>query len=536
MNKQNILNTEYKKNISFKIKEFFSNIWNMFTFMLLLVVYLVSKGLSYVFQGKYVPQKIKMNITKPFSYPYAKIVTFLSPHREGAISQVELVELSFRNMQAKKARTWVTIGGMSIGIGVIVFLVSIGYGLQDLVIKRVARLEEMRQADVSPQTGGKIKIADETLTRLKQIPNLESALPLIAVVGNVSYKNSSSAMVVYGVTTEYLQQSAIKPIYGNYFDSNELSSVLGNVVKKATLGATTSNQANTDPSINWVDIPSESDVSTAPGTKVVELSVSAKKEAVVNTAMLKVLGINEAEAVGTVFSSSFVIVGDLLPDQGARIESKGADYKIVGVISDEKIPLFYIPFVDLKSLGITNYSQVKISVNDTANLAKARQQIESMGFVTRSVTDTVSQINSLFDTAKLFLGLLGMVALAVAALGMFNTLTVSLLERTREVGLMKAMGMRSAEVQELFLSESMLMGFFGGVLGILLGGAAGKLLGVILSFFTVSKGAGIVDVSSIPLTLILIVMLLSFVVGIVTGIFPARRATKISALNALRYE
>ena len=124
----------------------------------------------------------------------------------------------------------------------------------------------------------------------------------------------------------------------------------------------------------------------------------------------------------------------------------------------------------------------------------------------------------------------------MAALGMFNTLTVSLMERTREVGVMKAMGMQSSEVKELFLAEAMVMGILGGIFGVLAGWIAGKMLGVILSAFAVIKGVGYVDVSYIPPLFVIFVLVLSFVVGVVTGIYPARRATKISALDALRYE
>jgi len=119
---------------------------------------------------------------------------------------------------------------------------------------------------------------------------------------------------------------------------------------------------------------------------------------------------------------------------------------------------------------------------------------------------------------------------------MFNTLTVSLLERTREVGLMKAMGMKSSEVKDLFLTESMIMGFFGGVIGLVAGTLIGKILSFILSAFSLVKGVGTVDVSYVPPVFIFTVLVLSVVVGILTGYFPAKRATKISALNALRYE
>lgn len=175
-------------------------------------------------------------------------------------------------------------------------------------------------------------------------------------------------------------------------------------------------------------------------------------------------------------------------------------------------------------MGISNYSQVKIVIDNKDNLEIVRRQVATLGFTSSSVADTASQINSLFSTVRMALALLGTIALIVAALGMFNTLTVSLLERTREVGLMKAMGMKSEEVKELFLTESMIMGFFGGIIGIL------------LSVLAITKGAGFIDVSYIPLPFIIFIILTSFIVGLLTGIYPARRATKISALNALRYE
>ena len=169
-------------------------------------------------------------------------------------------------------------------------------------------------------------------------------------------------------------------------------------------------------------------------------------------------------------------------------------------------------------------------------MAKVRSTIEASGYGTVSVVDTVTQIDKLFVSFRLVLAILGMVALIVAALGMFNTLTVSLMERTREVGLMKAMGMKSNEVKELFLTESMIMGFFGGIIGLVAGTLIGKLLSLVLTAFSIVKGVGVVDISYVPPIFVLMVLLLSVIVGILTGYFPARRATKISALNALRYE
>jgi len=596
-----------------------------------------------------------------------------------SIDKISLIEIAIRNMKGKKTRTAVTIGGMAIGIGSIVFLVSIGYGLQRLVISQVAELEEMQQADISLQPGGKIKIQDATLSDFSQIPNVSQVAPLISVVGRVNYQNSVSDMAVYGVTTEYLAQSAIRPAQGKFFESNEtvLSEAnvtevkaareqvkqKGEVVEKIAFSAsglrwtrlrdgpsadgaflgygkieetevigdivwgesytaagafgqagydvenqpvgkwvranlslfeeTTCSTTEADciggkyllmrdeseepivrrgyfavtddwlvlrslsaqeiadaaqteaaaPTLNikesgdgWVEVEGEGDAAVAENIERVPLATSAKREAVVSRAMLRVLSINEPDAIGKTFNTSFVVTGSLLADSQKKVESIPEDYTIVGVIPEDKTPIFYVPFIDLRGLGIEYYSQAKVTARSQEVLSDVRKQVEGMGYVTTSVADTVSQINSFFASARIILGLLGMVALGVAALGMFNTLTVSLLERTREVGLMKAIGMKSVEVQELFLTESMVMAFFGGILGLLFGMIAGKALGAGLSLLAIFKGAGAIDVSYIPPSFIVAILIFSLIVGIVTGIYPARRATSISALNALRYE
>lgn len=661
-----------------RLASMWKSLANMGSFIALLLIYITARGVDKLFKSRF--QSFTTSLLN-------RATTLFDNSHVGSISRVDLIELSIKNMMSKKTRTIVTIGGMTLGIATIVFLVSLGYGLQQLVINRVARLEEMRQADVSPQPGAKIVIDDKALSSMKELGGVQKTLPLISVVGKINYQNSNSDMAVYGVTTDYLTESAIKPIEGKVFTSNNLvmdTSLMPGVVAGASdvktpamvgdeiqdvsftidpntwlkvrdnpttsgkiigytkrtegggqgtevwgtsfvsedgrgkagitesgkplgkwvkakiplwsqttcdpttqgdcegghylvkrdidntqtqtvgyiaeismsvSGATIQNTRNVlgvsttstdnasisavpDPNagVNFVTIASISAVTQSSEVQMVTLANSAIKQAVVNRAVLKVLGINEGDAIGKSFNVSFVVVGDLLPDPTKRIESAPATYTIVGVTPDSQTPVIYVPFIDLRSLGVTHYSQTKVVVTGQNDLPKIRRQIEAMGFTTRSVADTVAQINSLFGTARLILALLGMVALAVAALGMFNTLTVSLLERTREVGLMKAMGMKSSEVQELFLTESMIMGFVGGLMGILIGFAAGKLVGLVLSVFSIIKGVGFVDVSYLPFPFLITIIFLSLLVGIATGIYPARRATKISALNALRYE
>jgi ABC-type antimicrobial peptide transport system permease subunit len=611
---------------------------------------------------------------------------------KGAMDRFELVELAVHNMLLRRSRAFVTIGGMALGIGTIVFLVSLGYGVQQLVVSRVARLDELQQADVVAHAGSQLRLSDESVVKLEQIDGVGQVLPLISVVGKVMYQNSAADVAVYGVTTEYLRQSAIQPSHGQLFDSNERtiaaaslpsSAVQGIALEasgSATVGQLATEQVEvsieptqwlkirsaprttapvigysrreagqllasevwgeaypeagasqvTDvagrPLNKWLaaDFPLWEKTDCVPGsddfcevggyqpqvdengsqieesgytaqigmeiaaayglgsgsgavlgesidllsllasssatasdsaeqalmalasgsglltqeqqTKTVALASVAKRQAVVNQAMLKVLGITENEAVGKQFEVQFISTSTSARDPSERLESEKAQYSIVGVVPSDGTPLFYVPLIDLRSLGVDKYAQLKVVAKDKELLSTVRRQIEALGFVSTSVVDTLERIDQLFNTARWVLASLGIIALSVASLGMFNTMTVSLLERTREVGLLKAMGMRSQEVRDLFLTEAMVMGFLGGLAGVSVGVVLGKLVSLVISIMAISKGQGFLDVSYVPPAFALLVFVGALIVSVCTGIYPARRTTKISALNALRYE
>lgn len=620
--------------------------------------------------------------------------------KRGGVRRSFLIALAFRNMQTKRTRSFVTVGGMSVGIGAIVFLVSVGYGLQRLVVSRVARLEELRQADVTQAQAANVKIDETALQTIQNIPGVEKISPVVSLVGKVSFEGSVSESVVYGVTGDYLTEAGLNKLEGEFFETkdkqallpdirvagartewsftpasygkqarkvvfnlepetylrvrkepNAKSEILGyvkrveggfegveywgesyagdprgregkneqgeelgrwikapfplweqkgtlyeplfdservqewkegyiaelsvvvdedassyvqwdevsapqpqvlgeatnsaslpvgkseeEVVSEATESALAATVVGVDESgVEWVTLGDEATAAAA-SVLVIEAPDNLQKEAVVNQAFIELLGLEKKTAIGSSFEIGFVILNTLKPDLDRPAESEVTKYIIRAVIEEGSSPVIYVPITDITSLGITNYSQAKLTVKDKGELSKVRQQVDNLGYKTTSVADTVAQIDRLFGTARAVLATFGLVALVVASLGMFNTLTVSLMERTREVGVMKAMGMQSQEVKELFLAEAMVMGILGGVFGVLMGFVAGKMLGVVLSAFAIVKGVGWIDVSYIPPLFVAFVLLLSFIVGVVTGIYPARRATKISALDALRYE
>lgn len=609
--------------------------------------------------------------------------------RPGRVRRSVLINLAFRNMKVKRTRAMVTVGGMGLGIGAIVFLVSLGYGVQRLVVSRVARLDELRMADVTLQNSSNLRLDGNAITSMRGMSGVERVLPMVSLVGKLTFSGGQGESLVYGVSKEYLEAAGVKPSKGEFFESSdevaiadlqgvvagvsetdiystpgkigqeirsgryELPSAMltvyldpwgsaeqlgqttgvagglwgkevwgesyggskgsyvvtmtnakrgvwlaasyplwekvkGQVVPKldesgaqvwragyvmvgssvvsaseaeearhlgevlgesseqvpyavlgdeveATIAATVIGKD--EAGVEWVDLASlDASAAATPEVMVIETPGGAKKQALVNAAFMELVGVDQNNPVGTTFEVSFVILNTLKPDLDRPAQSAKATYTIAGVIEEGTNPLIYVPIEDLTGLGITNFSQAKVVAKTGDSLAEVRTQIDNLGYKTTSVADTVEQIDKLFATVRLVLASFGLVALTVASLGMFNTLTVSLMERTREVGVMKAMGMRSVEVKELFLAEAMIMGLLGGVFGVLAGWGMGKLLGLLLSTVSVARGVGMIDISYIPWQFVVFVMTLSFVVGVATGVYPARRARRISALNALRYE
>jgi len=176
---------------------------------------------------------------------------------------------------------------------------------------------------------------------------------------------------------------------------------------------------------------------------------------------------------------------------------------------------------------------LKVLVDKESRLPEVRTLIQSMGLVTRSLSDTLSQINRLFRVVRFLLGSFGAIALIVALFGMFNTMTVSLLERMREIGIMKSLGTTSLDVQRLFLAEAGLMSLVGGICGVILGG----LIGEVINLFVFNFANKSVDqLFLLPLSFAVFIIFLTLFVGLATGFYPSRRAKNISALNAIRYE
>jgi ABC-type lipoprotein export system ATPase subunit/ABC-type lipoprotein release transport system permease subunit len=456
----------------------------VFTFSMLLMLIL--------FVPSYILEKLffrKSELSTKVSDLIIKIFNKLEAKKEGvqkSISSWDIGEISLSYLMVKRSRTLITVLGVGVGIGFITFLLSIGYGLENLVVNEIAEIEQMRQVIIDPVVGGEVDIDEERYGLISNKSGVKEQYPLINVATTAYYGDSQTDLVAYGVQSEYLSVTRETFVEGVTFNSNE-------------------------------------------------------NEIVISEDVVSLLGIDQSEILGQNLELEFIPI-----DRETEIVEEEEDvagayddrvqYKVTGIVVGDSTPVVYFPIEDAKDLGIEIYSEVLVVLDDSTDMAAVRREIEALGMKTSSVMDTVNQIEQFFGYLRIGLAVIGGIAFVIAILGMINTLTVSLMERTREVGLLKSIGMQSEEVKKLFITESMLISFFGGVSGLIIGTFMGLVISAIISGISVSRGGDYLIVSKLPLYLIGGVIVVSVIIGYLTGLYPSRRAVKMSPLDALRYE
>jgi putative ABC transport system permease protein len=237
------------------------------------------------------------------------------------------------------------------------------------------------------------------------------------------------------------------------------------------------------------------------------------------TQKLKVVGIIEEEPYG-----------------GMRTVSRGRIFLPVDLTEKLNMAQFTDMRSSLRGGGGKTYMTLTVRVKDPGKVAQVQDAINKMGFRTFSVLDATKSLRRFFTVLDLFLGIFGSLALAVATLAIINTLVMAVLERRREIGVMKAIGASDRDVKRLFFAEAGAMGFFGGVLGIALGFAIGKAINVGTGIYLHRHQLPSEAVWILPPWLIGAAIAFSIVVSLLAGLYPASRAAKLDPVQTLKYE
>lgn len=394
-----------------------------------------------------------------------------------------LFEIALKNLWSHKLRTTLTVLGVTIGIGAIVFLVSLGYGLEKLVTNQVANFNAFTVIDVPAANLTTIKLDDQAIEKIKGFGHIEKIAPVINLAGRVKKTDSSSSTetVVAGADSDYWSMSEI------YAEKGSLP--------------------------------------------------KSENEVVVSRSVINLIGEKPETVIGQELDLDIIIPKELRKNEADGLKvAEGLKVTVVGILKDDKAPVVLSSLNLLASNDVANYSSLKIKVDKKEGIPTLRNQLENAGFSSEYVGDTVNEIAQVFSLFRIILAAFGLIALIVAALGTFNTLTISLLERIREVGLFKALGMKNRDIYRLFIAESLLIGLSGGVVGLISGELLGQLVNLVLTYFARRAGTDAVTVFSTPMTFAIIIAIFAILVGFLTGWYPAKRAVKLNPLDALRYE
>lgn len=398
----------------------------------------------------------------------------------------DLFLLSTRMFKARPSRTFLTILGMSVGIGAIIFLVSFGYGLQNTLLQKITTSDSLLTLDVTQNRQSMValdSVAVEKIQAVAGVNKISSAYQLDTRGNLDNLAADFSAMVV---SPDYIKLGGLKAAAG------------------------------------------------------ILLSDDDPRGIAISNSTAKIFGKEPVELIGKNITLSFTTPKNSNGSSAAGIGSEGisipeSQFTILGIFESDD-SLTYINAKAFGDIKTPIFSQLKVRCDASGIMPAVQGEIINLGFSVSSISDTVDQANKIFAIIKAVLMLFGCIALIVSAIGMFNTMTITLLERTEEIGIMKSIGASNSMISWMFIMEATLMGFLGGLVGIIIGWSEGQIFNVAVNLIATHFGGEKVSLFYSPLWFISSVILFSAFVGLLTGIVPARRASRIDPLEALRYK
>ncbi|HEU0085854.1 MAG TPA: FtsX-like permease family protein [Candidatus Paceibacterota bacterium] len=390
----------------------------------------------------------------------------------------ELFSLSLRSFRNKPQRAILTIAGMSVGIATVLLLVSLGYGLQYILIGKLMTTEDsLISMEVFYPSERNILIREHTLAEIREYEDVAEVSPVSEFPGEVNEGAIDSTGVLINVRI-------IEP---SYFRLSGL-------------------------------VP---DIGKAP--------VEGENGLVISSQTLIALGMEADEtALGTPLEFT-VFFEDEVSSTFDEVHSRG-QIPIMGIINDDTTTA--IIFSEALTETRPYYTKMMVKADNTEVIEKLRDNLLEQGFLVSARIDLVTQARKITNILTMILGVFGVTALVVSAIGMFNTMLVGFLERIYEVGILKSLGATDYNVRNLFLVEASIMGLLGGLGGVALGIGAGKILNIVLTIFSQRFGGKAIELFMVPWWFVGLVLAISAIIGFVSGWWPAHRATGLSPKEA----
>jgi ABC-type antimicrobial peptide transport system permease subunit len=391
----------------------------------------------------------------------------------------EMFRLSLRNFKIKPVRSILTILGMSVGFGVVLFLVSLGYGLQYILIGNLVTTQDsLVTIQASYPSEVNLYFYPQDVAKLAALPHVAEVTPVASFSGQATLPDGTHPALI---AMDIADQSYFR-LMGTGVD-------LGHTFVAGTPGL------------------------------------------VVTSQTLALLGLSTSTpALGQPLLLSIAYEDDIHGTTTNAASNKAIP--VVGIISDDtQAPLIILDPADV-SPAPPFYTTVLVKADSVKTVETVRDELVNQGLSVSARIDLVNQATTITNIITLVLGVFGITALIVSAIGMFNTMLVSFMERTYEVGVLKSLGATDGDVRNLFLLESAIIGFMGGAGGVIGGFLAGQAVNLGVGILAAHLGGKGFSLFITPLWFAALIIGLSILIGLISGFWPAYQAAHLSAKEA----
>jgi putative ABC transport system permease protein len=494
----------------------------------------------------------------------------------------DLTELAVRNLREALLRNSLTTLGVAVGVASLVAMLSLGIGLQTLASKRLLRSGlfdsvlvtsgrdnrgpgRNRPRDESTPVTMKM-LDDQARQSFEKLPNVSEVYPQIRFSSDVRFAGHNTNTFALGIPESSRKGEAFDGMTGKFFSSPTADEVIlqidlaKDLIEKASTPKTVPSANAEGTSKTSAGEKSGAGAAPNPPAVVPPVKIPAVPIDLVGQTMLiryaqRVAFASAADRDDALLESA--MTGQL--NGSLSVVPKEKSFRIVGIVeSDPSASMggfgggrLYLPLKLAESLNVAQpadmqaliadetkptYTALTVRVQNPKDVAAVEAAIKKMGFNAFSLLDATKGLRLVFTVFDLFLGLFGSLALTVASLGIINTLVMAILERRREIGVLKALGATDGDVKRLFFAEAAAMGFFGGLCGVALGWFIGQALTWGTGIYLRQQDLPGVKISYVPWWLALSAIAFATVVSLLAGLYPASRAARLNPVDALRYE
>lgn len=458
------------------------------------------------------------------------------------MSNLDLIMMSLGNLWRRKLRTLLTVLGVVIGTASIITTLSLGFGMKEQNKKLLAQMgpvdvirvvsypiydpETQTQKDAKP-------LDDSAVNELEAIENVQATIPTLEVDGvDLASKKYSNFAQIIGVDPEKYALLNPEMQWGRFLESSDGEvAVFGGGLKRSwydrnARGGRMNDMRDPDKTI--VDLEKD------PITMNIGASydMDTEQRSYAKTHKIKVVGEFPEEDWETAYNVYIPMDFALkLKKEIKRENDKQKAEETYGGMG----------YRDRNSTS--KYSSIIVKVDDIKNMRDVNEKVKALGYNAQSNLQATDALNKNVESTQKILGGIGAVSLLVAAIGIANTMVMSIYERIKEIGIMKVIGANVSDIKKMFLTEAAFIGLFGGAMGIGVSYIASSIINYLAKKGNPDEMGGMMGglpmmgegkISIIPIWLVLVALLFATVVGVISGYYPAQKATKLSPLEAIR--